>query len=572
MPHTLEHLIFMGSKKYPYKGLLDTAGNLCMSSTNAWTATDQTVYTLTSAGWLGFKNLLPVYLDHVLHPTISDHACTTEVYHVDPEDLQEKGVVFSEMEGIESQSWFITMLEKQRQMFPEGSGYRSETGGLTSQLRNLTNEEIRQFHQSMYSPENLCLIICGNVPEDELLSIMTKFDESLPEFKNDRYRPFLHNEKSIIPAKRSEVTETEIEFPETDESQGEILMSWIAEPYSSHLTDLAVSILMDYFTETALAPFNSQLVEIEDPYANLADYWTDDYMRTIVNLNFHGVPVKRLHEAKEMVLEILSSHKIDLPRMKQVIDNGKWDYVMKCEKNGSNILSQVCITDFLYGDESGQVLQDSLKDLSDFDELLNWTLDEWQNLLRTIFVDNCPVIVLGKPSAALYRRLQEEKEKRTANLDRTLGDEGKSRLRNRLQDALSHNSIEVPSELLEEFVVANPEKSVEFITTRGISTVPGNVDDVQDPLDRDILAAKPEGFPFFLHLEQFPSQFIELKVLLNTANVEDVTLLPLYHVISELFSMPMKSEDGSILSFESVVSALKSETIESHISLGLSRS
>ena len=96
-PHTLEHLIFMGSQQHPYKGLLDTAGNLCMSSTNAWTATDQTVYTLTSAGWQGFKQLLPAYLDHILNPTLTDAACLTEVYHVDPDDLSDKGVVFSEI-------------------------------------------------------------------------------------------------------------------------------------------------------------------------------------------------------------------------------------------------------------------------------------------------------------------------------------------------------------------------------------------------------------------------------------------------------------------------------------------
>lgn len=84
-PHTLEHLVFMGSKKYPYKGLLDTLGNIAFSSTNAWTATDQTVYTLTTAGWEGFKLLLPIYLDHILNPTLTDEACYTEVYHVDGE-------------------------------------------------------------------------------------------------------------------------------------------------------------------------------------------------------------------------------------------------------------------------------------------------------------------------------------------------------------------------------------------------------------------------------------------------------------------------------------------------------
>ena len=34
-PHTLEHLIFMGSKTYPYKGLLDKLATRAYSGTNA---------------------------------------------------------------------------------------------------------------------------------------------------------------------------------------------------------------------------------------------------------------------------------------------------------------------------------------------------------------------------------------------------------------------------------------------------------------------------------------------------------------------------------------------------------
>lgn len=37
-PHTLEHLIFLGSKKYPYKGILDFLANRSFAQgTNAWT-------------------------------------------------------------------------------------------------------------------------------------------------------------------------------------------------------------------------------------------------------------------------------------------------------------------------------------------------------------------------------------------------------------------------------------------------------------------------------------------------------------------------------------------------------
>lgn len=72
LPHTLEHLIFLGSEKYPYKGVLDLLANRCLASgTNAWTDTDHTCYTMTTAGCDGFLDLMPVYLDHILYPTLN---------------------------------------------------------------------------------------------------------------------------------------------------------------------------------------------------------------------------------------------------------------------------------------------------------------------------------------------------------------------------------------------------------------------------------------------------------------------------------------------------------------------
>lgn len=72
LPHTLEHLVFLGSELYPYKGVLDLLANRCLASgTNAWTDTDHTCYTVKTVGKDGFLNLLPIYLDHVLYPTLS---------------------------------------------------------------------------------------------------------------------------------------------------------------------------------------------------------------------------------------------------------------------------------------------------------------------------------------------------------------------------------------------------------------------------------------------------------------------------------------------------------------------
>lgn len=72
LPHTLEHLVFMGSKNYPYKGVLDVIANRCLASgTNAYTDQDHTAYTLTTVGSDGFIKVLPVFLDHLLSPTLT---------------------------------------------------------------------------------------------------------------------------------------------------------------------------------------------------------------------------------------------------------------------------------------------------------------------------------------------------------------------------------------------------------------------------------------------------------------------------------------------------------------------
>jgi Zn-dependent M16 (insulinase) family peptidase len=70
----------MGSKKYPYKGVLDQLANRAFSEgTNAWTDTDHTCYTLATAGHEGFLRLLPVYMDHILFPTLRPEGFLTEV-------------------------------------------------------------------------------------------------------------------------------------------------------------------------------------------------------------------------------------------------------------------------------------------------------------------------------------------------------------------------------------------------------------------------------------------------------------------------------------------------------------
>lgn len=78
--HVVLSLVFMGSQKYPYTGILDHFANRAFAGgTNAWTDIDHTSYTVSTAGEQGFLQLLPIYVDHILYPTLTDAAFVIEV-------------------------------------------------------------------------------------------------------------------------------------------------------------------------------------------------------------------------------------------------------------------------------------------------------------------------------------------------------------------------------------------------------------------------------------------------------------------------------------------------------------
>lgn len=54
--------------------------------------TDHTAYTVTTVGADGFLILLPVYLEHILYPTLTDSGFVTEVHHINGEG-ENAGVV-----------------------------------------------------------------------------------------------------------------------------------------------------------------------------------------------------------------------------------------------------------------------------------------------------------------------------------------------------------------------------------------------------------------------------------------------------------------------------------------------
>lgn len=565
-PHTLEHLVFMGSHKYPYKGLLDTVGNRLYLSTNAWTAVDQTVYTLTTAGWDGFKLLLPIYLDHLLNPTLTDEACLTEVYHIDGAG-KEKGVVFLEMQGIESQSWFISLLNMQRQMYPEWSGYSSETGGLMSELRKLTNDQIKDFHKQMYRPDNLCVIITGTVDETELLDVMGKFDDELPPLEENvsKKRPFV--DSPSIPSLEQTIVK-EVEFPDDDESMGEIFIAWIGANCDDILIATAIDQVGAYFTDSAISIFNKKLVEIESPYATDIDYSTDEYINIAFTFSLNGVPTEKLKEVdlklKELIQEQCKPENIDLKYMRQLIDQQKLKFVSYVE-NSSTRLSNIAISEFIYGDpKDATTLSRWTQNLTEYEELLTWDATQWSEFISKWFVKNKSVSILGKPSVNLQKALKKEKKAISRGIKEKYGKEGLEKLAEDLKKAEEINDRPIPDDLLLQFETPDPSK-IQFIETTSYKAGKnheGEYDKVAQDSKFSSLLEKDGSSksPLFFHFENYKSQFTSINIVMSSAVVSP-ELLRYCSIFEEIFSLPI--QDGEkVIPYEDVIQQLNEDLLD----------
>jgi hypothetical protein len=50
-----------------------------------------------------------------------------------------------------------------RSLYPGESGFHSETGGKMANLRALSYETVRKYHADFYRPDNLCVIVAGQL-------------------------------------------------------------------------------------------------------------------------------------------------------------------------------------------------------------------------------------------------------------------------------------------------------------------------------------------------------------------------------------------------------------------------
>lgn len=425
LPHTLEHLVFMGSREFPYKGVLDSLANRSLAQgTNAWTDVDHTCYTLTTAGYDGFLRMLPIYLDHILNPLLKNEAFLTEIVHTNGKG-QTMGVVVCEMQGRQNSPHDLLHLNLQRLLYPE-SGYAYETGGLVDSLRQLTADEVRNYHRDYYRSDNLCLVLVGSIPQDKLMASLNEIDATLlKDVKRNLSRPWVDSK----PAKSFTASvHKDIQFPDEEESSdgsdpapqvGMVMVGWRGPKSSDAAQKLefmvAMECLLDYLTDSPVSLLQKTFVEVEeDASAASIEFSFLHFAEPAYFLLFEGVPVGKTKQLYDELVRTLSKHTtFDLDRMKTLIKRKKLRAVDSLESRPADYVIHPIIADFLYGARdassgASDKVPEDLQEIHYLDLVLGYDAQKWIQFTRQHLIDRPCANLAALPSQEFARKLQQD--------------------------------------------------------------------------------------------------------------------------------------------------------------------
>eukprot|EP01134_Creolimax_fragrantissima_P004653 CFRG4653T1 len=563
-PHTLEHLVFLGSEKYPYKGLLDLLANRAFAQgTNAWTATDHTAYTITTAGAEGFINLLPVYLDHILFPTITDSGCYTEVHHING-DGEDSGVVYAEMQARENTCSSLMFNRIQSQLY-QGTGYTSETGGKLADLRDLKVSSIRDYHKSYYRSDNLMCIITGDIEAADVFAAVQCVEDKVAKQMipnlSPMTRPFTEIKAGALQTHYSVV-----EYADDDTTVGQVFVGWRGPGILDHKTMMSVDLLWTYMSHTPVSPLRRTFTECEEPYCSSVDYMTLPYEQTSQIVTFSGAQVERISEIKDRLVKLLKevhdTEGIDMKRMADVIEQRRKSDLSAMETDPHNTVSEAIIQWFLYG-EGDNDLQSTVDQEADINYASSLTADDWLALLDKYYISTNYVCVEGRPSLDAATKLREDEEKRIAAQRESLGETKLEQLAVDLDIAVAANDVEAPADLISSFRIPDAKKIHTIPVVSIEPLIPkANLTNGSDALRSHLLEGVDSSeLPYNkMEFDHVPSKFVELRVNMDTSHLTPTQRLWLELYLDVMFELPI-NRNGSVIDYEDVVKELERDTV-----------
>ena len=164
--HQLEHLMFKGTTDRPVQfGRLFSALG---SQFNAFTSYDETAY-FGTVQRDKLEALLTLEADRMENSLVGTEQLASE-----------KRVVISELQGYENSPGYRLSRAVMQDAFPSRA-YGLPVGGTKADVEKFTVEQVRNYYQTYYSPENATLVITGDFATEPVLKVVKETYGKLPK-------------------------------------------------------------------------------------------------------------------------------------------------------------------------------------------------------------------------------------------------------------------------------------------------------------------------------------------------------------------------------------------------------
>jgi hypothetical protein len=303
--HILEHSVLCGSRKYPSKEpFVELLKGSLNTFLNAFTFPDKTCYPVASQNTQDFYNLVDVYLDSVFYPRLTPQIFAQEGWHYELETpdapLVYRGIVFNEMKGAYGSPDNLLGEVAQQSLFPATS-YGVDSGGHPQHIPDLTYEQLKHFHQTLYHPSNARIYFYGDDDPDVRLRIINEY---LKEFQPLDPQSGVELQPRFDAPRRS-VHTYRIDQDSPGQNKSRMTVNWLLPETSDPQKVLALEILSHILVGTPGSPLRKALVD-SGLGEDLAGGGYVDYLRQgYFSIGLKGVDADHVDKVEALILQTL---------------------------------------------------------------------------------------------------------------------------------------------------------------------------------------------------------------------------------------------------------------------------
>ena len=278
--HMFEHLMFKGTQKYPeFWKTYEASGVI---QVNAFTSRDKTAYLGTFA-----PDQLELVLD-VESNRMTNLILTQDILDKERGAVQEERklrVDNSPMGYLWENLLFLTFTEHP---------YRQPIIGVEEDIANYTLEDLKNWYETYYSPNNAVLVISGNIPVKKTKNLIEKYFANIPSKK-------IPEEKNWVEPEQTEARSKEL-FKDVQAST--VYLSYVGPP-SGTKEAYAVDFLVNLLGAGESSILYKKMVREKKllPSISVFTYNIDQYQ--VILLSYPLAQLDKEEEIKQVLLDEL---------------------------------------------------------------------------------------------------------------------------------------------------------------------------------------------------------------------------------------------------------------------------